>query len=280
MEPIITLALVLLAFYLVIRYGSKLAATLFGTRYRAYRQLAARYHGRCEARGLVDPPTVSFLHLGALVRVGLAPVIAGQYAPPRTRVVVRFGEGLPLRIELFPLARPSPPQPPRGTRAVRVGQQNFDRVYLLQANDAEIAREIFASDAARTAIEALRSLCLPAGVLVSVNPERMLVQVDRNLGSAFPQLDTAVKAALVLHECLVSNVRRRLGEGVKVVEVGATTSASDGPPMCEVCGDAIEGPHVVCAQCRTPCHRDCWNFVGSCSTFGCAGKQSVPAAGA
>ena len=30
-------------------------------------------------------------------------------------------------------------------------------------------------------------------------------------------------------------------------------------------------------SCRTPHHRDCWEFVGACSIFGCNGKQSVPA---
>ena len=113
-----------------------------GQRYRAYRNLAALYHGRYESRGLSDPPTVSFVHNGSTVRVGLAPTIAGQPEQiPRTRVVARFGKGIPFRLELAPLCRPAPPQPPRGTRPVRVQEPSFDRTYIVQANDHEMARD-------------------------------------------------------------------------------------------------------------------------------------------
>ena len=40
--------------------------------------------------------------------------------------------------------------------------------------------------------------------------------------------------------------------------------------LCQVCGDAMEQENVVyCDQCATPHHRDCWEYVGSCTTFGC-----------
>jgi hypothetical protein len=50
-----------------------------------------------------------------------------------------------------------------------------------------------------------------------------------------------------------------------------------GPPVCKVCGDPIVEEAVRCDTCLTPHHRDCWEFVGSCSIYGCKGKQSVPA---
>ncbi|HEU5116920.1 MAG TPA: hypothetical protein VFT74_09625, partial [Isosphaeraceae bacterium] len=115
MSEFLKLGLIVLVFYGLVRFGASIAAALSGARHRAYRVLAARYGGRCESRGLVDPPTVSFVHNGSRCRVGLAPVVAGQPSPPRTRVVTRFAQGLPLRLELIPVARPAPPQPPRGT---------------------------------------------------------------------------------------------------------------------------------------------------------------------
>jgi hypothetical protein len=272
MRELVALALVVLALYVIIRFAAALVAGAFGSRYRAYRAIAAKYRGRCESRGLVDPPTVSFAHQGATVRVGLAPVVAGQPAPPRTRVVVRFARGLPFRLELMPMARPSPPQPPRGTRAVALGRHDFDRVYLVQANDPEIARTLLGPEPVRQAVETLRRLCPPAGMLVSVNPERLLVQVDRNLGASAAWLDLTVRAALLLHDWLTLSIAERLADGVSVVAVGVVAASEAGPPVCEVCGEAILGPHVVCTQCHTPCHRDCWGFVGACSTFGCTSK--------
>lgn len=109
-------------------------------------------------------------------------------------------------------------------------------------------------------------------MLLSINPERLLVQVDRNLGLSPPLLDAAVRGALAIHDWLQTSVATRLAEGVSIVDVGSAEAADTGPPKCEVCGDPIDGLHVVCTVCKTPCHRDCWTFVGGCSTFGCASK--------
>lgn len=278
MVQLTILAVFVLVLYGAVRLASTLVAGLSGARHRAYRQLAAKYHGRYENRGLVDPPTVSFGHNGSAFRVGLAPVVAGQPTQPRTRVVGRFGRGLPFRLELFPSERPTPPQPPKGTRPVATGHGDFDRGFLVRANDPDIAREFLDAVAIRTAIEVLRRLAPPSGMLISINPERLLVQVDRNLGPHGGLLDLAVSEALVIHDGLIASVAGRLAEGIDIVAAGPATAAeADGPPLCEVCGDPITGGHVFCAACKTPFHRDCWSFVGGCSTFGCSGKQCIAA---
>lgn len=278
MRQLIVLALVFFVFYALLRGAARLLAALTGTRFRAYRALAQRYRGRYENRGMIDPPTVSFSHRGSAVRVGLAPVIPGQPSPPRTRVVARFPEGLPFRFELMPAARPSPPQPPRGTRPVPSGLPAFDRAFTARANDPEIAQRFLLSESVRTAIETLRRLAPPTGMLLSVNPERLLVQVDRNLGQSLHHLDLAVRDALVLHDALVASVTAVVGSGVEIMPQSDNDrdDLAD-EPGCEVCGDPITGTHVVCTRCHTPFHRDCWEFVGGCSTFGCNNRHSHPA---
>ncbi|HEX8199180.1 MAG TPA: hypothetical protein VF590_01740, partial [Isosphaeraceae bacterium] len=236
---LIVLGVIVLILYAAVRLFAALASSLSGARHRAYRQLAAKYRGRYENRGLVDPPTVSFPYNGASVRVGLAPNVAGQAAPARTRVVIRFGRGLPLRCELQPVTRPAPAQPPRGTRLVKSGDPEFDRAFVLQANDPGMARDFLQPPAARRAVEALRRLAPPGGMLVSINPERLLVQVDRNLGLHDPALEQAVREALVLHDQLQQGVAGRLSEGIAIVAVGPTPAAESeavGPPTCKVCG--------------------------------------------
>ena len=126
------LGLVVLLIYGAIRVTAAAGAWLSGSRHRAYRSLAARFRGRYENRGMSEPPTVSFSHRGSNIRVGLAPNIQGQNLGPRTRVVARFRQGLPFRLELAPYNRPSPPQPPKGTRIVRVGDPDFDRAFLVR----------------------------------------------------------------------------------------------------------------------------------------------------
>ncbi len=270
-------ALIALLLYLAIRFGVKALGWLSGSRFRAYHQLASFYAGRYENRGLSDPPTVSFSHNNSTFRVGLAPQFPGQPTYPRTRVVARFGKGLPFRLELSPYNRPSPAQPPKGTRPVRVGDADFDRTFLVQANDPEMARD-FLNLPVRLALGNLLRLGPPGGMLVSINPERMLVQVDKNLGLSVDSLAHGVREALVIHDGLQSGVASRLNAGVSIVAVGPSVPEDSGPPMCKVCGDPILAtPKVFCTICRTPHHRDCWEFIGSCSVFGCKGKTSSPA---
>jgi hypothetical protein len=273
--------LVLLGLFALMLYGffRLLAAAsgwMSGVGYRPYRLLAARYRGKFERRGFSDPPTVSFSHNGSNVRVGLAPQLGGKSQPPRTRVVIKFPRGLPLRLELAPSARPAPPQPAKGTRPVRVGDLEFDRAYVVQANDVEMARATL-SGPVRWSVGNLTRLGPPGGMLVSVNPQRLLVQVDRNLGQSTEAIAAAVQDALVIHDGLCLAVAQQLSAGIDIVAAGAAAIEDAGPPICKVCGEAIVAPGVLCGTCRTPHHRDCWEFIGACSIYGCNGKRSIPA---
>jgi hypothetical protein len=156
-----------------------------------------------------------------------------------------------------------------------VGDAEFDRAFIVQANDPEMARD-FLTAPVRWAVASLLKLGPPGGMLVSINPERMLVQVDRNLGASVDSLSLGVQEALTIHDGLQSGVAARLGEGVAIVAAGPAP-ADEGPPLCKVCGEQISGtPRVFCSTCRTPHHRDCWEFIGSCSVFGCKGKTASP----
>jgi hypothetical protein len=275
MELLILGAIVLFV-YLIVRLLASVGTWVSDARYRGYRDLANRYRGRYESRGLSDPPTVSFTHNGSSVRVGLAPTIAGQPNQiPRTRVVARFRQGIPFRLELAPVARPAPPQLPKGTRLVKLGVPEFDREFVVQANDLEMARD-FLSSRIRGSIAMLHRMAQVGGMLLSVNPERMLVQVDRNLGSDAEALGIAVREALVLHDGLADGVASRLKQGISIVDDPASADEPDGPPTCKVCLEPItDGPIVVCAVCNTPHHRDCWDYVGACSIYGCNSKVGV-----
>jgi hypothetical protein len=269
----------LIAFVLVgygfIRFLVFLGVWTTGTRYRAFRQLASHFGGRYESRGLSDPPTVSFAHGDDSVRVGLAPTLPGQAALPRTRVVVRFRRGIPFRLELAPVSRPAPTQPPKGTRRIWVGDREFDCGYVVQANDEEMARD-FLTPSVRWSIDALQRLVHPGGMLVSISPERMLVQIDRNLSNQREALFQAVSESLLIQDGLQAGVRRRLSEGVTIVAGEPDPEA--GPPACKVCGELIEGgPVLFCSTCNTPHHRECWEFAGVCSIYGCGGKAARPA---
>ena len=144
---------------------------------------------------------------------------------------------------------------------------------MVQANDAEMARD-FLGHQVRWAVGNLQRLVPPGGMLVSINPERLLVQIDRNLGHSTEALDQAVSESLVIHDGLQVGVNRRMSEGISIVtELHLEEEMDKGPPICKVCGEMIqEGPVILCTSCRTPHHRECWEYVGSCSIYGCGSK--------
>lgn len=265
-----------LTLYFLLRLGARGIAAISGGRFKAYRLLASRYHGEYESRGMYDPPTVSFHHHDSLVRVGLAPVTPGQPPNPRTRVVSRFKEGMPFRLELAPVTRPAPPQEPRGTRPVKLGIPFLDREFNVRTNDPGMARE-FLNPKVQAAISDLMGMAHPGGMLVSITPERQLVQVDRNLGLHVDWLDRAVSNALILHDSLSIGVCMQITAGIDIMEAQTPVAADVGPPICKVCGEPIiVGPVLVCSSCQTPHHRECWQYVGTCSIYGCSGKTAVP----
>jgi Prokaryotic RING finger family 1/Protein of unknown function (DUF3137) len=260
--------------YFFLRYLARFGAWITGSHFRSYRQLAARYNGRYENRGLSESPTVSFTYNGSTVRVGLAPTIVGQPEQiPRTRVVARFARGIPFRLELAPTSRPAPHQPPKGTRRVKLGDPEFDRGFIVQANDQEMAQD-FLSPTAKQVVHTLQNGVHAGGMLVSINNERLLVQIDRNLGLKTESLAWVVQNALVLHDGLLDGVSRRITQGIAIVDPSGDAWEEDvGSPICKVCGEPIAGGAViVCAVCNTPHHRDCWEYVGACSIYGCDGK--------
>ncbi len=246
---LVILGLIVLFVYLFIRLLANFGAWMSGTRYRAYRQLAARYHGRYESRGISDTPTVSFIHNGSTVRVGLAPTIAGQPDQiPRTRVVARFPSGIPFRLELAPIAaRPRPSH--RRARGKSGSATRSSTAVSSSRPTISKWRATSLTPHVRWSIANLQRLAPPGGMLVSINPERMLVQVDRNLGSNAEALAYAVQEALALHDGLLEGVGRRKNQGIAIVEQPDAWNEDNGPTICKVCGEPIAAGPVICLCC-------------------------------
>jgi len=275
------LILLLLFAYGAVRALTAVGAWAIGARYRAFRRLASRYGGRCESRGMSGAPIVSFQHGGDLVRVGLAPPGPGGSATPATRIIVRFRQAVPLRLELAPVSRALPRRALKGTNPVRLGDREFDGGFVVQANDVDMARDVL-SPAARWAIQGLERLVHPGGLYITVSPERLLTQLDRSLAERVEELSEAVAETLALRDALASGVARRRAEGVTLLEDSAGDADPEaGPPICKVCGEPIDGggaadPVVVCDACGAPHHLECWRYVGRCSIYGCGSKDAKP----
>jgi hypothetical protein len=74
----------------------------------------------------------------------------------------------------------------------------------------------------------------------------------------------------------MDSVSQRINQGIDIVDDPDACQEDTGPPTCKVCGEPISnGEVIVCASCSTPHHRDCWEYIGACSIYGCNGKVGV-----
>ncbi len=146
---------------------------------------------------------------------------------------------MPFRLELAPIGRPSPAQPPKGTRPVRVGDAEFDRAFIVQANDPEMARDFLTAPVRWAVANLLRARA--AGRDAGLDQPRADAGPGRPepRGVSVESLAVGVREALTIHDGLQSGVAARLGEGVAIVAAGPASAEDAGPPMCKVCGDPI-----------------------------------------
>jgi len=82
---------------------------------------------------------------------------------------------------------------------------------------------------------------------------RVLIEFSREK----PRIEQSVRPA-----------RRQKGvqmENLQVLSLGT----------CQVCGMPMKSNTVHCETCQTPHHRDCWKYLGHCSTYACKGTRAA-----
>lgn len=101
------------------------------------------------------------------------------------------------------------------------------------------------------------------------------VEVDRRIRVAGSEAESAQQlvrfTVLSLQLAQHAKLFAEKDDGVQVVDAKASSSGE-----CQICGASLEGMLVRCARCATPHHADCWEYTGTCSTYGCGEKSFLP----
>jgi hypothetical protein len=63
---------------------------------------------------------------------------------------------------------------------------------------------------------------------------------------------------------------RRRQKGVQMAELQLLSEGT-----CQVCGTSMKSGTVRCEACQTPHHRECWKYLGRCSTYACKGTRAA-----
>lgn len=253
----------LLAVMLVATRGARNSTRLRS----AYRQLAVRRSGSYRSTGWFRHPQVRLLYGSAVVYVEPLPAAAGRQT---TTTGFRIDWPDPkLRCEIFGppnLYRRLMPNLP----TLSIGPAEFASRFRTYGDDpAEIASLL--NGAVIWQIQKLRHFLGSGNVRITFGDGLMTVE-KLPLIRRGDELLTFVDLAIELYDQAM--LTRSAG-----IEFVADDSAAQvlESVMCRVCGEAIEVELVFCQRCKTPHHRDCWHFNGTCSVFGCGETQfAVP----
>jgi hypothetical protein len=213
-----------------------------------YRLLAQRFHGTLHRPGWHGLPRVVFRHRSACVTV------EALARAPRD-----LGPGLRC-----------PPRPPHaalrdGLQPIPLAADEFSRRCSVRGTDPRAVAEFF-NDMIRWHVERLRTqpavspLCLQVGRGAMAITKVLAV----HHGSELMQI---VEAALDLYD------QAWLTQTQDITFLEQQSAQVLEQAVCRVCGEEIREGLVFCRRCKTPHHRECWQYVGRCSVFACGETQ-------
>lgn len=230
----------------------------------AFAFVAQRFHGRLTPAGWFSEPVVQMQYGTAVVRLTCLP-LSGQSKRKCLQMVLQLRDQ---RTVCEFLSRPASsrlaPQV-RGLAEISLewGKQ-YERWQVLAA-DGDEARHL-CTQGVRLALDRLWLTPLPSDTAVSLMPGWMVIRKawTEPRGADVEQF---VEAACTLHDQLQVAV----AAGIEFV-VGEEAQLLD-DAVCSVCCEKLDAEVVFCGRCQTPHHRDCWEYSGGCSTYGCGGRQ-------
>ncbi|MEX2027450.1 MAG: RING finger protein, partial [Pirellulaceae bacterium] len=170
------------------------------------------------------------------------------------------------RLEVFPRsADTSLLSLPMDLAPVLLAGDDFASAWTILASDEAQAR-VLLSQQVRFHLHQLRRTPEWSDVSLSIRTGWLVLR--RKWTSQRPaDLETFVELALGL----VDQIQLTRTIGIDFVEEGQVKVIDDA--RCLVCGEGLVIDLVYCRRCKTPHHRECWDFSGGCSTYGCRETQ-------
>ncbi len=225
----------------------------------SFQSLASLYGGDFHPGTIFHQrPSVHFVYHGARVLVDLHST-GGKSATYYTEFKISWPNRR-LRCEIYPEHFFSGVSRFFGMCDIEIGSPGFDRDYIISGNNDAELRQLL-SPAVQAAIERLRHLHVN-DIYVLWSGGTLLIKKRGILRHAH-ELREFVRLCIDLFD----QAAGMHGEGIEFVE--RPGEPASGEAVCQICGELIEHDQVNCRSCQTPHHRDCWEYYGACSTYGC-----------
>ncbi|HEY3226225.1 MAG TPA: RING finger protein [Planctomycetota bacterium] len=184
---------------------------------------------------------------------------------PRDPYLVRFEAPIAggRFLEVWPVGSPfAPSRVNMGSPGIATGDALFDGAYVVRSDDPDFARTVLGAET-RALVEEGRRLGAGGRMRLNIDSLRLRLQKEEQVAS--PEILAALGAVGLR---ILEQVREtlRIREQVQFFDQAPPPAAR---PNCPVCAGAVVERRVECRRCRTPHHRECWDYTGACSMFAC-----------
>lgn len=224
---------------------------------RAFRAVAQRYGGQCVSAGWFGRPSVRFRYGNTSCFLN---TISAGHNRTFTQLLIQWPDAK-FRVEVVPRWRADQLWRLRGMFEFDTGKAEFDQRYIIRTNDGDMANAWF-TEGVQWQIDRLRSQSEVDDVYLGINRGGLTIKTPGFLKD-MQTLDDYVRYGLELYD------QALLTRSKGIEFVGTESVQLLGAVTCQVCGDEIGHDMVFCVRCRTPHCRECWEYAGQCSTYGC-----------
>jgi hypothetical protein len=263
-ESLIVLVLVLgavvAALFLSVAFSS---GSRSGRWNQAFAHVAQQYRGSLTSGGWFSEPSVRLLYGASHARLSC-------YSLPRygKTVLQLVMEQREIRSRSEILSRPSTVTLVSGLDGLTEVELNWGRQFArweVAAADYDETRQLM-TDAVRLALDRLWLHPLPSDTAVSLLPGWIVVRKVWDTPRA-ADLAQFVELACSLNDQL------QLAGAAGIEFVASDEAQIIDQAQCSVCCEPLTGGVVFCVRCKTPHHRECWEYSGGCSTYGCGARM-------
>ena len=256
----LVLALALVA--LVVFAGS--ATSRSGRWNQAFSQVAQQFHGSYAAGGWFSEPSVRLMYGLAHARLTCYSLGGGTGAS----VVQLVVEQQEIRCRSEIISRPSTVTLVPNLNGLTEVELNWNKQFArweVAAADYDEAKHLL-TDAVRLALDRVWLHPLPSDTAVSLLPGWIVV---RKVWTTPRGADLAQFVELA---CSLNDQVQLAGvAGIEFVTSDEAQVIDDA--LCCVCCEQLTDGVVFCVRCKTPHHRECWEYSGGCSTYGCGARM-------
>jgi RING finger family protein len=229
----------------------------------AFSHVARQFHGAYTAGGWFSEPSVRLMY--GLAQARLSCYSLGRSGKTVVQLVIEQKE---VRCRCEMISRPSTVTLVPSLTGLTEVELDWGRQFArwqVAAVDYDEARHVM-TDAIRLALDRIWLHPLPRDTAVSLLPGWIVIRKvwDSPRASDLAQF---VELGCSLND----QVQLAAAAGIEFV-AGDEAQVID-EALCCVCCERLTSEIVLCVRCKTPHHRECWEYSGGCSTYGCGGRM-------